>query len=168
MEKEQFLFFYIGILSQWHPSQFVIDSTLYNCCEQYMMACKARLMNDTDTLLQIMQTDHPSDQKKLGRKVKNFDIDLWNKYAKDIVFIGNYAKFTQNTELKKGLMNSRGFTLVEASPTDKIWGIGLTANDPNAWDRNTWQGLNWLGECITAVREYIYYQDLLSKKSFGN
>jgi hypothetical protein len=99
-----------------------------------------------------MSIDNPKEQKALGRQVKNFNVDKWNIIAKDIVYIGCYAKFSQNESLKQMLLETEG-DLVEASPYDKIWGIGLSSDQPEARNRNTWNGTNWLGEVLTKVRE---------------
>jgi ribA/ribD-fused uncharacterized protein len=157
---EKFTFFWSGPFSQWHPSPFEIDGVSYNCCEQWMMASKARLFNDQETLKKIMSAVMPSDQKRYGREVRGFDKEKWDAVARDFVYQGNYAKFTQNPDLESVLMATVGTTLVEASPEDCIWGIGLRKTDPRAKDRKTWRGTNWLGEMITKVRE-----DLLKEKS---
>jgi len=152
---EQFTFFYGGYASQWAASYFTIDGVLYNTAEQYMMAMKARLFNDDDALEIIMNTDNPKIQKAAGRTVKGFDKELWEKNAKLYVYRANLAKFMQNHEFLEWLLGTTGTTLVEASPWDSIWGIGLDASDPLAKDRSTWKGTNWLGEIITQVREDI-------------
>jgi len=166
MEQEKFTFFWHGIFSQWHPCQFTIDRTVYNCAEQYMMASKARLFNDKKALVKIMGLKEPRDQKAAGRDVQGFNEKIWNAHAKKIVFIGSYAKFTQNENEKKGLLQTTGTTLVEASPRDRIWGIGLGADNPKAQDRSTWRGTNWLGENLTDLRKFLEYQQLLTKKDF--
>lgn len=156
MEKEQaerFTFFWDGPFSQWEPAKFTVDGTEYNCAEQYMMAEKARMFEDHDTLDRIMEEDSPREQKKLGRQVKGFNTDRWNARAREIVYDGNYAKFTQNSELLEKLLATAGTTLVEASPYDCVWGIGLKATDLAAKDRDKWRGTNWLGETLTGLRE---------------
>lgn len=153
MGKEQFTFFWGGPFSQWHPSPFEIDGVAYNCAEQYMMAEKARLFGDTEMEARIMASPEPSDQKRFGRMVKGFVMDIWIQHAKDIVYKGGYAKYTQNPDLRKVLMDTDGTTLVEASPKDRIWGIGLHKSRPEAKRRSTWRGTNWLGEILTKVRE---------------
>ena len=150
---EKFTLFWDGPFSQWHPSPFEIDGITYNCAEQYMMAEKARLFGDTKREQVILEAVSPYLQKKLGRQVENFDEDKWNAVCKDVVRRGTVAKFSQNEDLKKALFATAGTTLVEASPYDKIWGIGLGSNDPRAQDRSQWRGTNWLGEIITEVRE---------------
>ena len=139
---------------------------MYNTAEQYMMASKARTFFDGDSIGKILASDNPKEQKALGRKVKDFDPDEWNRVAKKFVFIGNYAKFTQDEDLKKILLATMGTTLVEASPFDKIWGIGMKEDDPLALDRKTWNGTNWLGEVLTQVRDHIYHEGILSNIDF--
>jgi ribA/ribD-fused uncharacterized protein len=146
-----FTFFWSGPFSQWHRSGFTIDGIEYNCAEQFMMAEKARMFGDQDALTNIMKATHPKDQKAFGRTVKNFDKTKWNKVAKDIVYKGNMAKFKQNPKLKTILLETQG-TLVEASPKDTVWGIGLDEKDPRAQNPEQWLGTNWLGEVLTKVR----------------
>jgi ribA/ribD-fused uncharacterized protein len=148
-----FTFFWKGPLSQWYPSNFTIDGIKYNTAEQFMMAEKARMFGDTDVLKSIMSAGRPKDQKTFGRKVKNFDKNKWDKVAKDIVYKGNMAKFKQNPKLEAILLKTKGTMLVEASPQDTIWGIGLDAKDPRAQIIEQWLGTNWLGEVLTQVRD---------------
>ena len=153
--QNEFTFFYNGPFSQWTKSIFTIDGVKYNSCEQYMMAQKALLFEDKESYKKIMATTSPSEQKAFGKLVKGFVKETWEAVCKDIVFRGNYAKFTQNENLYADLMDTIGTELVEASPVDPIWGIGLTENDPRAWEKETWQGTNWLGEAVTAVRNKL-------------
>jgi ribA/ribD-fused uncharacterized protein len=131
------------------------DGVWFNCVEQWMMAEKARLFNDDATLAKIMSAVDPREQKAYGRQVKNFDKTIWDRVARDVVYKGCYAKFTQNYNHKLKLIATAGTTLVEASPEDIIWGIGLKKDDPRAKDRSKWRGTNWLGETLTRVREDI-------------
>jgi len=152
---ENFHFFWGGPLSQWAKSNFVIDGVMYVTAEQYMMAQKALLFKDYSSYNDIMLTTSPLHQKRIGRSVKDFNKEVWESVAKDIVYRANYAKFTQNVGLYDYLMSTNDKVLVEASPDDKIWGIGLFETDPRALDRNQWLGTNWLGEILTNVREDI-------------
>jgi len=152
-----FVLFWGGKFSQWYPYKMTIDGVEYNCCEQYMMAEKARLFGDLDSLQQIMAAKDPRDQKRIGRSVKNFVPQMWEKICKDVVFRANLAKFS-DPEMKKYLMSFGNEEIVEASPYDKIWGIGLSEDDPDALDKTKWQGTNWLGEAIMAVREALKNQ----------
>jgi len=153
LEGEQITSFYGGFFSQWFRCDFVVDGVGYNCTEQYMMAEKARLFGDEAAEKAIMAASHPRDQKAIGRKVKNFDRQKWDAVARDIVYKGNYAKFVQNRALEYGLRDTAGTILVEASPTDKIWGVGLSRDNDAVYDRSKWQGTNWLGEVLMKVRD---------------
>lgn len=152
MVKNNFLFFWGGTYSQWCPSRFTIDGVEYNCTEQYMMAKKALMFNDFDAYREIMLEKQPAIQKAIGKKVRGFDKEKWEKYCRKIVYDGNFAKFSQNKDMKLELMETNDLEIVEASPEDRIWGIGLHETNPLAWDKATWQGTNWLGEAIMKVR----------------
>lgn len=146
------LFWSQTCFSQWFPCVFQINDLVYNCAEQYMMAEKARLFNDSEIESKIMKAKHPRRQKELGRLVSNFNKELWDSRAKEIVYEGNKAKFSQNPLLKQELMKTGTLILVEASPYDNIWGIALSEDDDRCLDQSTWKGLNWLGEVLTRLR----------------
>lgn len=152
---EKFTFFYGGPGSQWAAGDFKVEGVVYNCAEQYMMAQKAILFNDPDALEIIMGTNNPKIQKATGRTVKNFNKPKWDANRKLYVYRANLAKFTQILEYREWLLSTDGTTLVEASPWDSIWGIGLDSTDPRAQNRSTWLGTNDLGEIETQVREDI-------------
>lgn len=163
-DLEEFTFFWDGPFSQWEPCYFVIDDVEYNCAEQFMMAEKAGLFEDADTLEMIMDTDVPRTQKALGRQVDGFEKSVWEDddetdngrpYCWNVVWRGSEAKFGQNAYLLQQLLETEGTTLVEASPEDPIWGIGLAEGHPNCFSRETWQGLNWLGEILTDLRGHL-------------
>jgi ribA/ribD-fused uncharacterized protein len=118
-----------------------------------MMAGKARLFGDVETEAKIMKTTDPRTIKKLGRAVKNFDEKKWNEHKYKIVLAGNIFKFSQNPELKKWLLDTGNKTIVEASPYDKIWGIGYGAK--NAMDNMDKWGLNLLGKAVQEVRDLL-------------
>lgn len=159
MAKKDFLFFWGGTFSQWCFSPFQIDGVEYNCCEQYMMAKKALLFQDYKSLEMIMASDQPDDQKAIGRMVKGFDKEKWEKHCRKFVYDANYAKFSQNPDMKAELLESFGRELVEASPEDRIWGIGLHERDERSWDKSTWEGTNWLGIAIMDVRKQLREED---------
>jgi ribA/ribD-fused uncharacterized protein len=141
--------------SQWYKCSFEADSVIFNCAEQYMMYRKAVLFGDTDSAAQILKSKNPREQKDQGRKVKCFDVDVWNINVKDIVYSGNKAKFSQNEPLLNFLLQTENALIVEASPLDTIWGIGLAEDDPDRFDKNKWRGTNWLGEILTELRTYF-------------
>lgn len=152
-----FTLFYNGPFCQWYPSPMVIDQVQYSCAEQFMMARKAELFGDYEILEQIMETDDPAAQKALGKKVLGFDVDTWEAVARDIVMRGNFHKFMSSRRLYDCLMATKGTILVEASPTDRIWGIGLSEFDPKAYDSSNWEGRNWLGQVLTDLRDTIVF-----------
>ena len=154
-KREDVVLFYSGPFSQWYPSFFIIDDIMYNTAEQYMMAEKARLFKDKKALKAILETNSPSEQKTLGRMIKNFDKDAWESIARGVVFRGNYAKFTQDKILSYFLLSTGDKIIVEASPFDRIWGIGLSEHDKDCLDTDKWKGTNWLGEAIMKVRDEI-------------
>jgi hypothetical protein len=120
-----------------------------------MMHGKALLFGDAAVAQQILAAAHPRQHKALGRKVKSFDDAVWKRERLNIVKAGSRAKFTQNAELLAQLLATKGTVLVEASPYDRIWGIGLAATDPRALDRTTWRGQNLLGQILTELRDEL-------------
>lgn len=155
MNREDFVFFWGGPFSQWFPSEFVRDGRTFTCAEQWMMYNKAIMFNDRDTMEKIMATPHPNEQKKLGRKVKNFSDEVWMKDAYNIVVQGNLSKFSQNKACMDYMIATAGREIVEASPYDRRWGIGLGENTPGIEDRSTWRGENLLGRAIMDARLYL-------------
>lgn len=163
VETENMVLFWSGWPSQWFKVKFKAYShvskdepyLLYCCNEQFMMAEKARLFGDRDTLKKILNSDSPSEHKNLGRQVNSFSTETWNKICKSVVVAGNLARFNYDQRSQELLLATGNKCLVEASPKDKIWGIGLAPNDERALDRKNWQGTNWLGESLMQVRQQI-------------
>jgi ribA/ribD-fused uncharacterized protein len=120
-----------------------------------MMAEKARLFGDGEALTQIMGTTDPRLMRALGRTVTGFDSEVWDKARYSVVLDGNYAKFTQDLALRTYLLSTAGKVLVEASPRDVIWGIGLNATNPQAANPAAWRGTNLLGFALMEVRDEI-------------
>ncbi len=120
-----------------------------------MMAEKARLFDDRIMLEKIIQAATPKDAKLLGRSVSGFDAAIWEQHRSTIVIEGNYYKFTQNSALQKFLLATGDRVLVEASPVDRIWGIGLAEADPHASEPGKWAGLNLLGFALMEVRDRL-------------
>jgi len=155
MEKFTFFWRTASPFSQWFLADFTVNGVQYTSAEQYMMHQKALLFNDQNNADKIMKTRSASVQKKLGRQVAGFNQTIWESECQRIVYEGNRAKFTQNEDLQAALLATRGTTLVEASPDDRIWGVGLAEEDPRIRNRKTWRGTNWLGEILTRLREEI-------------
>ena len=139
-------------MSQWSDHGFEIDGTSYPTAEHYMMAEKARLFGDEAKRTEILSAGHPAEAKKLGREVRGFDHAVWIEHRFAIVVRGNIAKFGQSDALRAYLIDTKAQVLVEASPTDRIWGIGLGATDAGANDPRQWQGLNLLGFALMRAR----------------
>ena len=141
--------------SQWFPCAFTVDGTAFGCAEQYMMYGKATLFHDAEVAAEILATPDPRTHKALGRKVRGFDDRRWRLAREEIVLTGNRAKFTQDPALHAALLATAGTTLVEASPFDRIWGIGMASSNPAATDPSKWRGLNLLGAVLTRLRDEL-------------
>jgi len=165
-ESNEFLFFWghqgpkngtlsKTCLSQWWPSPFVENDIIYQTAEHYMMAKKALLFNDQQVFEKILTKKSPKDVKDLGRQIRNFDAAKWDVHKYEIVRQGNLLKFSQNEDLKSFLLQTKSKILVEASPVDAIWGIGLPEDNSNAIIPRNWKGLNLLGFALMEVRDEI-------------
>lgn len=165
---EKFTFFWQAPspFSQFHPSEFNAkplfitipddeEGYTFLHCEQWMMFNKAKLFKDEESAKRIMETTEPIQCKALGREVRNFDEEIWKRENERIVLQGNRYKFTQNPDLLVKLLETEDTTLVEASPRDRLYGIGLSAKNPKALDRKTWRGKNLLGEILTKLRKEL-------------
>jgi ribA/ribD-fused uncharacterized protein len=139
-------------LSQWFPAPFTVDGITYETAEHWMMAEKARLFDDTEMLAEIIEALGPHEAKAIGRKVRNFDAEIWSAKCFEIVVTGNVAKFRQNAEMCEFLLSTGEAILVEAAPRDQIWGIGLGEHNERAEDPVQWRGRNLLGFALTEVR----------------
>lgn len=141
--------------SQWWPCHFTVDGITYSCAEQFMMAEKARLFEDKEMEEKILKAGHPKEMKALGRLVRNFDKEKWDLSCFSIVEKGNMAKFSQNPELWNFIKHTNKRILVEASPRDRIWGIGMGKTNPEAENPMKWKGTNLLGFALTRVRDEL-------------
>lgn len=143
-------------LSQWWECNFVFEDLTFKSTEHWMMYKKALLFNDLAIAEKILKSESPGEAKKLGREVSNFDNDVWNQHRMDIVIEGNVLKFSQNLDLRTFLLNTKDRVLVEASPVDEIWGVGLSKDSDKINNPNTWRGLNLLGFALMEVRDILY------------
>ncbi|MDT0320805.1 NADAR family protein [Streptomyces millisiae] len=141
-----------GVFSQWCPSPFVVDGQEYATAEHWMMAGKARLFDDARSVERILAARHPAEAQKLGRRVRGFDERRWAAARFELVVRGNVAKFGQDPALRAYLLGTRDRVLVEASPLDRIWGIGLAADDDRAEHPACWPGTNLLGFALMEAR----------------
>ena len=170
-DSPKYLFFWGGksnkpyitkaCFSQWSNHSFEVNGVKYANAEQFMMAGKARLFDDSEILKSILKTSDPREIKALGRKVKNFDAKIWDKKKLDVVIEGNLAKFSQDPKLFDFIIETKDKILVEASPYDRIWGIGMKEDHPHCQTPSKWKGENLLGVALMIVR------DILKKKKNG-
>ncbi len=142
-------------MSQWWPADFEEDRIVYKTAEHYMMAGKAKLFNDREIFEKIISKTSPKDVKDLGRQIRNFDAKAWDEQKYSIVKRGNYLKFSQNENLKHFLRLTGTKVLVEASPVDPVWGIGLAEDNAEAKDPAQWKGENLLGFALMEVRDQL-------------
>ncbi|MEU7282684.1 NADAR family protein [Streptomyces sp. NPDC045431] len=139
-------------LSQWWPAPFTVDGVRYATAEHWMMAEKARLFGDADAERAAVEARSPAAAKKAGRLVRGFDEAIWERERFAIVVAGSAHKFGQHPELREYLLSTNTRVLVEASPLDRVWGIGLAATDPDASNPAKWRGLNLLGFALMQAR----------------
>ena len=174
-ETEDYVFFWSGPFSNWHPSNFSMENSKlqvikFNRAEQAMMYFKAELFGDEDSMGKIMRTNDPSLQKKIGRAVANYDEEVWKEKRYNIVFQLLVEKFKQNSDLKSILLNTGDKCIVECSPYDKIWGIGMGVDQyPEILNKINWKGDNLLGEILMEVRSWLRdgYANLPIEKNTG-
>jgi len=145
--------FWKSNLSQWTRSQFPMEGSTYNCAEQAMMAEKARLFGDDETLKRIMEEREPGEQKNLGREIKNFDQKTWDDAKFDIVKKINLFRFSHDKQAREDLLATGHKIIAEANPHDKIWGIGMGSKNPDAQCPSKWNGENLLGKVLMEVRD---------------
>ena len=140
--------------NNWYYSDIIINDQKFNCVEQYFMWRKLKLFepSNRNLELQLLDTKNPAEMKRIGGHVKNYNEIIWNNERYDIMKEGLYAKFIQNDILKRKLLDTNDFILVEASPYDSIWGIGMTSAVASKVSQNQWKGKNLLGIALMEVR----------------
>jgi len=143
------------IFSQWYPAAFIVDDIEYKTAEHWMMARKAQLFSDDEIFQRIIKADKPGEVKELGRKIKGFDELMWNAFKFEIVIAGNIHKFNQNKPLLDFLLGTGSHVIVEASPTDRVWGIGLSQDAAAVDDPYSWNGENLLGFALMEARNFL-------------
>ena len=142
-----------GYLSNFYPVEFKMDGKTFTSSEQAFMFKKAIYFKDNHNASLILKARTPKEAKALGRKVRNFNQDEWSRVSSDIMEEVLICKFSQNNDIKKKLVDTGDSELVEASPYDRIWGVGVRITD--ALDKRMWKGQNKLGKALTNVRELI-------------
>lgn len=143
------------VLTSWHNAPFKVNRVSFSCVEQYLTAEKALLFEDQVVYKLSLKKMHPKEYRELAGDILNFDETLWEKHRVDVVFQGNFAKFSQNKQLKEYLKNTKDKIIVKSSPYDAIWGIGLAKDHENAIKPELWQGGNLLGFVLMEVRAQL-------------
>lgn len=141
--------------SQWFRCRFYADGIRFITAEQYMMFHKAMLFHDSETAKKILATEEIAEHKRLGRRVKKYNEEVWVLHRRRVAYEANKHKFSQDLTLLETLLHTAGEILVEASPNDKVWGVGMSAEDPDIADPAKWRGENYLGYVLTMLREDI-------------
>ncbi|WP_247615633.1 NADAR family protein [Streptomyces tagetis] len=144
-----------GCLSQWWPAPFTVDGVRYATAEHWMMAAKARLFEDAEAERRVLAAEHPGAAKKAGRLVRGFEAGVWERERFGIVVEGSVHKFAADPGLRAFLLGTGDRVLVEASPVDRIWGIGLAPDDEAALDPARWRGPNLLGFALMTARDRL-------------
>lgn len=142
-------------LSHWWPASFTVDDVTYPSAEHFMMAEKARLFGDTIAQEKIIAAPDPSEAKRLGREIEGFDADTWRKARFEVVVCGNLHKFGQDKDLRSFLEGTSPHVLVETSPVDTLWGIGLGTDDERSKNPEEWKGSNLLGFALMEARQRL-------------
>jgi ribA/ribD-fused uncharacterized protein len=154
-DNNKYYFFWNGVFSNWYTCLIKYKGHIFKNTEQAFMYEKARFFHDEHSVNLILKEINPRKVKALGRKVKNFNAKAWNSVAYKFMYDINYEKFTQHESFKKVLLATENQLIVEASPYDKIWGIGLTEEDAKKIPESEWLGTNLLGKCLTKLREEL-------------
>jgi ribA/ribD-fused uncharacterized protein len=144
-----------GCLSQWWPAPFTQDGVTYPTAEHWMMAGKARLFEDEQGLAAVLAAAGPKDAKAAGRAVRGYSDQAWAAARFDLVIAGNLLKFRQHPDLATFLRATGAKVLMEASPRDRVWGIGMAATNPDATRPSRWRGTNLLGFALMNVRDQL-------------
>lgn len=141
------------VFSNWHRSPFVLHGIAFNCTEQYMMWRKAMRFGDTEIAAKVLAEKNPRKQKALGREVRSYVDAVWKTEARDLMLPAIVAKFEQNPSMDDVLLGTNDLLIVEASPDDVVWGVGLGESDPRILDQASWLGTNFLGDVLMRARD---------------
>lgn len=154
---DKFVFFFTGsdVCSNFYPCKIIYEEKEFSSSEQLFMWLKAKFFNDKEMSTKILQAQTPREAKSLGRLVKNYDDDLWNEHRDGVMLESLKAKFDHCQEFKDLILGNTDKTFVEASPYDRIWGVGLSETDPKIENPNKWLGQNRLGKCINKLIETL-------------
>ena len=158
---DEYVFFYKDWLSNYQRTKFDVEwngvKYTFTSAEQGFMYIKAITFGDNVTAQKILNTDDPNRCRKLGRQVKGYNDAEWAKIRYDVFYTLNWAKYTQDKKLQEKLLDPQfdGKKFIEASPIDKIWGIGYAEDNPNIEFTDMYWGKNYLGRILTNIRKRL-------------
>lgn len=153
IEYDNYVAFWGSCFSNFFPTRFYLDGRFWTTSEKYFMYQKAITFGDEEIAEKILSLDEPGKIKKLGREVKGFDNDYWNKVKEDIMYKAVRAKFEQDALCRECLLRYPTKHFVEGSPTDTEWGVGIIYRDSTIDDSNNWKGKNLLGKILDEIRD---------------
>jgi ribA/ribD-fused uncharacterized protein len=142
--------------SNWHPTGFTMYGLNFANGEQFMMYCKALTFGDGTTMAKILKESNPAKVKALGRAVQPYDDAKWAEVRLGMVQLGLLAKARSHPNITRELLSTGTRVLAEASPFDKVWGIGFDENSVHALDPSQWKGTNLLGQAWMWVRQQLH------------
>ena len=164
-QNEQYYGFFgeFSPLSNFHPALFTHDGVKYHTSEQYIQKMKADFCNDRDAASQIMLAMTPYECKKLGRSIKNCNIEEWNSAAMDVCYPGLFSKFEQNPGLSSFLRKTGNKTILECC-YDDVWGNGLPLSDPKCLDPKVYEKQGILGFMLENITRELNATALQSRE----
>lgn len=153
------VFFYSGrqAFSNWHhsPDQLIMRGLSFDHSEGAFMAMKAWFFMDLDAVAACHAEKDPCAVKAIGRTIRGYDDAAWSLVRLGFMAYVNLLKYRQNPEMAAELLGTGDRTLVEASPVDQVWGVGLAEDDPLIQSPSNWRGTNLLGVALMQVREVL-------------
>lgn len=153
---DDYIFFYKDWLSNFQRTYFEYKDHEFTSTEQAFMYMKAMFFQDYESAINILDSKTPNDARLLGRKVKGYDDKKWSEVRYKIFYDLNLIKYTTDMKLQRMLLDPKfdGKIFVEASPIDRIWGIGISEDKDPEYKEHEW-GRNFLGKIITNIRNRI-------------
>ncbi|MGI6607759.1 MAG: NADAR family protein [Erysipelotrichaceae bacterium] len=144
-----------GYLSVWYPCSFFLDGYKFWCVEQYLQYRKAVMFNDIYRADKLLNAKENKDITQYSKGVVNYVDKVWNARRHINLYKANYAKFSQNPELKNLLLSTENIVLAKCGKTDKVWGTGLNSGDTRVYNLSKWEGLNLHGFALMEVRDTL-------------
>jgi ribA/ribD-fused uncharacterized protein len=141
--------------SNFYETEFELDGVKYKSAEHAYQGIKAKTFGDNEAFEKILKAKSAQSAKAAGKKVKEYKEETWNEKKDEVMKTVLRAKFTQNLELRKKLLDSGDKVIANADSRDKYWGIGTSTNTSMAKDPAKWKGENKLGKMLEELRTTI-------------